>query len=133
MKLELKHIAPYLPYDIKVEFELNYHSDYIPNETKDYEYKGICVLHQVDFEWISEFKTYKPILRPLSDLTKEIQIGEYFMTFKEHLQRMFPAESMHTNIATWSYRVVSLLFEWHFDVFQLIPNGLAIDINTIEQ
>ena len=30
------------------------------------------------------------------------------------------------------YIEVVKLFEWHFDVFGLIPEGLAIDINTLE-
>ncbi len=31
------------------------------------------------------------------------------------------------------YKVVKKLFEWHFDIFGLIPAGLAIDINTLKR
>ncbi len=30
-----------------------------------------------------------------------------------------------------NYIVMEKLFEWHFDVFKLIPEGLALDINTL--
>ena len=30
-------------------------------------------------------------------------------------------------------KVMDKMLEWHFDVFNLIDKGLAIDINTLEQ
>jgi hypothetical protein len=29
--------------------------------------------------------------------------------------------------------VIQILFEYHFDIFNLIPQGLAIDINTLNK
>ena len=31
------------------------------------------------------------------------------------------------------YKLHELLFEWHFDVFNLIEKGLALDISTLKQ
>lgn len=72
-----------------------------------------------------------PILQPLSSLNQKKQIAEHYMTYKEHLLRLFPGETVGINIATWSHRAVEWLRQWHFDVFGLIEQGLAIDINTI--
>ena len=67
-----------------------------------------------------------------TELNKKIQIAEHFMTFKEHLRRLFPAESIGTNIATWSNRSVEWLCEYHFDIFGLINKGLAISYSDVQ-
>lgn len=64
-KLELKHIAPYLPYGLKVEFN-----------RKIYPKKRECQVLTINTlrlceEAPSKF-SIKPLLRPLSDLYKEI-------------------------------------------------------------
>lgn len=84
-KLELKHLAPYLPYDLRV-----CHEDHIAIIMTFYLPAGN---HNHDL-WVVEmedekerylscsvnFKEVKPILRPLSDLTKEIEVdGEKFI------------------------------------------------------
>lgn len=77
MELELKHLAPYLPYGLRVK-------------TEDGMFKvigwvddiGICL--DTMYYGANAISTYKPILRPLSDLTKEIEhIGERFVPIKE--------------------------------------------------
>jgi hypothetical protein len=79
MKLELKHLAPYLPY------ELNGIVEYSEDD------KQIIKLHTEDgqnnvvgiADWFRGY-TCKPILRPLSDLTKEIEVnGEKFVPIVE--------------------------------------------------
>ena len=32
---------------------------------------------------------------------------------------------------SYPYGMIDLLCKWHFDVFGLIPKGLAVDINSI--
>lgn len=39
-------------------------------------------------------------------------------------------EIHYTKFIKW--KIMELLFEFGFDVFGLIPQGLAVDINTIE-
>lgn len=142
MKLELKHIAPYLPYKVNV----------IHNTSNiKFEVKGVkfgvksCNLFLKELRLPQSLWKFKPILRPLSDLTKEIQIAEYYMTYKEHIQRMFnlrmyqfkDAKIYSLNYGVFidftelPYNVVEKLLSWHFDVFGLITQGLAIDINTL--
>lgn len=156
MKLELKHLAPYLPYGLKCQFIEDMREDFgwqdwvgdieIFNKGSIWTYGGyadpdlLIPLGEGDLSGfiIRNGNTYssvgdsvKPILRPLSDLTKEIQIAEYYMTFKSHLKRIYPSETIGLNPATWSYRSVEWLLGYHFDVFGLIDKELAIDINTL--
>lgn len=77
--------------------------------------------------WKNEFGS-KLILRPLSDLTKEIEVnGEKFVP-----RSKFFGNPLDYIITKNSYEVVQQLISWHFDIFGLIDAGLAIDINTLK-
>jgi len=142
MKLELKHLAPYLPYRLKgictwehlnkdFEVELYSASSNILNISSPFGGN--------DYVEINEFK---PILRTLSDLIKEIQHnGEKFVpinTIKiftdlnhfEYVERFIYDEETFGLLPYW---VMELLLEWNFDIFGLIPHGLAVDINTLNK
>ena len=90
MKLELKHLAPYLPYDLKVKYTNKYnHSQIITlvgvmnhiTKGKDIQVE-LCNKNLIHF--FSKIEGVKPILRPLSDLTKEIEVnGERFVPLVE--------------------------------------------------
>jgi hypothetical protein len=140
MKLEIKHLAPYLPYGLKIEChsekEINIEGNFI---SKMVELSKNAVTDNFGMNWTLEIK---PILRPLSDLTKEIEVnGERFVP----LERLFEVESSidrHLNyleieqqskigMKYISFGIVQKLFEWHFDVFGLIEKELAININTL--
>ena len=130
MKLELKHLAPYLPFCLKGNYEV---SEVVPSAKFELRNKELRT-DNVDF-----FLNYaKPILRPLSDLTKEIEVNG--KKFVPHIKlggrtnlKDYDIEYLSKNIDNMSYGLVSKLIEWHFDVFGLIEKGLAIDINTLPQ
>jgi len=169
--LELKHIAPYLPYGLKVQYEgiLNgkelkeydksepllsdpYSEEYIEfwrNRREDIGLK-ISKIKEVKFYnnyikfYVGRHHGYlkplylgdfKPILRPLSLLTKEIEhLGERFVPYDTNIftkYRMNTLHPKHINIVGMPYWCVQKLIEWHFDVFGLIEKGLAVDINTL--
>ena len=114
MKIELKHLAPYLPYELtfvienETEFSTNGfdvefdNDNYIPNGV--YQLTGInyansylpdCVMykaiHHTDTsrDGYAQITDTKPILRPLSDLTKKIEVnGEKFVPLQK-LCRLF--------------------------------------------
>lgn len=160
MKLELKHLAGYLPYGLKIRYIQR-------NETHDLEHHNIMSI-------CSYQNHLKPILRPLSDLTKEIEVnGEKFVPMEELVRIMHPNEvfiSLETstarnlqsvrykyhrgrntvcdtinvyteelnqgskycfNIVNTDWWIIQKLLEWHFDIHGLIENNLAIDINTL--
>lgn len=122
MKLELKHLAGYLPYGLKYK---NTKNDNIHTaRTLSTE------INMVDFGWGDAMDMHEviPIFRPLSDLTKEIEHnGEKFVP-KDWLNKNFIGETIGLNIATWSHRAVEKLREWKFDIFELIPNNLAVPV-----
>ena len=87
---------------------------------------------------------YKPILHPLSDLTKPIEHnGEKFVPMVE-LGRIFKLNVaeycvIEQNIKykefapdNFRFSVVMQLIEWHFDIAFLIEKGEAIDVNTLK-
>ena len=80
---------------------------------------------------------FKPILRPLSDLTQNELIQELGTTIghldwitieRDHWIRFYSHEYWLNDIP---YVMYKYLIKNHFDVFGLIKKGLAIDINTI--
>ena len=147
MKIELKHIAAYLPYDFQVYVDRLQKSLTIItlNKSKN--------LVQVIYDDRSEGQTVlglklehvKPILRPLSDLLEKLdffEIGDdsnYSIEFDhgnikliENLESIADNKS-YFDIQFLPYAVVQQLIEWHLDIFGLIPAGLAISIHDVEQ
>ena len=126
MKLELKHLAPYLPYGLKNQRAFH-KPKVIDGIVGNKVYFGDTVL------FINQIE---PILRPLSDLTKEIKVNGNLFTPNHHpLFKIFISADMDWFIDNCPFFVdygqVQKLLEWHFDIFGLIELGLAIDINTI--
>jgi len=143
-KLELKHLAPYLPYGVKIGRHIR-SNDLIIVLMNSYHISGF---------FNNEYIYFKPILRPLSDLTEEqllelVSIKGYkdiapTIDYKfKIVQKPFGKIWKITKLDDWaliisfneperlSYKLFSKLIEWHFDVFGLIEKGLAIDINTL--
>ena len=145
--LELKHIVPYLLYKIDILIKrLKYPvSEYIEKLSLS----NIGVIE-------NKLYNVKLVLRPLSDLTKEIEIdGEKFVPIDKILDthsfisdihiskfRKFKIiqEQIHIlkDIKELGYKYcdywfLQYLFEWHFDISGLIEQGLAVDINTINK
>lgn len=111
-------------------------------------------------------KLHKPILRPLSDLTKEIEVnGERFVPIVELLKLAYPKwfedhkegrysivnhssdgyprawVEVHATVSIMintsfiedeKYWIVQKLYEWKFDVKNLIGQNLSVDINALK-
>ena len=115
MKLELKHLAPYLPYNLYMKHNSNEEPLIASINLTDRFYSMPTAI----------LENFKPILRPLSDLNNPefYGLGE---NKKEYIIGKGYSADLIWDI--WEY-----LFENHFDVFGLIENNLAIDINTLKQ
>jgi|688.fasta_scaffold780922_2 hypothetical protein len=150
----MKNLAPYLPYDLKFLYHGNIYKMRWINRFGDIDYDS-----QIDFIepfppniFNKELDLVKLIFRPLSDLTKEIEVnGERFYPLEKLTEIFggrpisFDGNCFYTKIQESVVRkkedavplhfsqldAFNKLFEWHFDVFGLIENGLAIDINTL--
>lgn len=144
MKLELKHLAPYLPYGLKVR-RMSDHNSPINNFTLQGLSTNGCYGSEDITPW--EFEKCKPILRPLSELNREdVSVGDnkyegYFHfleeTYLNHTEGIEHLKRIANEDSRWMYSINLYLYqhllEWHFDVFGLIDEGLAIDVNTLNQ
>ena len=152
-RLELKHLAPYLGYAIKMyQEELN---------------SKVCIPWVLKPDAVISVleNQNKPILRPLSDLVKQIEInGEKFIPAEElikiGIQKGYiedPAPSIEIDyrivkkpfgkvlkvekVDKWLIYlsfdepsrakkwIIDKLYEWHFSID--IPEDLYVDINTL--
>jgi len=132
MKLELKHLCSYLPYGLMLSAEYMWPGCKIPLVVANYSSdmrNGINATEAIE-------RGAKPILRPLSDLTKEIEHnGERFVPviewgWVEDINRFNHNYFKYRFESYWKFEQ---LINHHFDVFGLIEKGLAIDINTLEK
>lgn len=171
MTLELKHIAPYLPYGVMLGSPA-YRNGRISKIRLEGRHLGKNGLEDLRF--------YKPILRPLSDITGEDLISLFDIAYKqvygdidkdldnfhfhgwdgelnfgltvmdEMFEYGFSMDFEDSKDFRLSYRnkdslcenstmkidkleLFSKLFEMNFDIFGLIDQGLAIDINTLNE
>jgi hypothetical protein len=152
MKLEIKHLVPYLPHALKMKV--------VDTSFYKYDIMTLCDkggLSNVGLSCVIDEPQYlKPILRPLSDLNKELFIngGFGFIPSKrivnEYLHTSFWGENEigmgvldkerkminlcfigNEIVGECPYMIYQNLCEWHFDIFNLIGQGLAVDINTL--
>lgn len=127
-KLTIKELAPYLPYEIGVAKE-GFATQY---------FKVNAFLNVYDAIILDDFK---PLLRPLSDLTSEIKHkGEKFVPAEllneeipnspnyDWLKDTYTKKDLSHSIIEWC--VMDKLISWHFDVFGLIERGLALPIKN---
>jgi len=142
MKLELKHLSCYLPYGLKMK-----RNGFIGELLTIKQPKEDSLVDYYEFQvstsdwWennVDDLNPYKPILRPLSDLTKEIEVnGETFVPIEEYdYLRLDEISTLVGGCNAMKFiqaRELELLYEMHFDIYGLIEKGLAIDINTLNQ
>jgi len=130
MKLELKHLSPYLPYGLKLNTLENemYLIDY-KNKKIESTFRG----HLIN---IYEWDEIQPILSPMSDIEsshsrflEEMQgLGQ---TIEYHNGSFYDGNASFDDAEWLPYCCFEILLRENFDVFGLITAGLAIDINTL--
>ena len=84
---------------------------------------------------------FKLILRPLSDLDKEVEHnGERFTPLNRLIAEFgsnFLSSSLlciknYLDLDGTPYACLKYLIEWHFDIIGLLQKGEAIDVNTLD-
>ena len=138
MELELKHLVGYLPYGLKIiNIELHVNGFRSKHSIKNLVLTPSNLeIGLKDVDGIKE----KPILRPLSDLNK--YCGDLGFTPNRKLSELgFGMDNfdedytfedfLNADILNNSFAFIQKLLEWHFDIYGLIENGLAIDKNTL--
>lgn len=139
MGLEIKHLAPYLPYHLKViSDQLVHNKSYemvLSNRSSSFS-NGLTMTN------ILEFKA-KPVLKPFAQI-RDIVDAIIYRFNKENIKQvekiefnnlcgfvLFGLESddgCEVGMPYWAYEMV---FEGHYDVFGLIPEKLAVDKATL--
>jgi hypothetical protein len=94
---------------------------------------GAIVMHSISGRHVILFANIKPILRCLSDMTEqemqECGNMEYDFSDDPDLNKWEPKDFE----IGLSPRQFAWLLSKHFDLFDLIPDGLAIDKSTLKQ
>ena len=154
MKLELKHLAPYLPYGLKIKA---YDNIWNLDGYRVSAIKPLVVVNQHSLT-SSHLREVKPLLRPISSMTKEeayefgillmgeadmedkeVGIGEMRLmgatyptiVYKDKEDEEYSITIQFSSVGISGidlvpYEAYEWLFDHHFDVFNLIENNLAI-------
>lgn len=136
-KIELKHLAPYLPFGLKM-----------CNYEKKLEFLLLSLSPNSDIDIISTDEVYDgengkgtnlyyfdrqqfyPILKPLSQLTEQevakVEIALGGLSNFGILTRIQQEVLFYSN-----YNMIEYLLSNHYDIFGLIEKGLAVDAKTL--
>lgn len=144
--IKLHEICGYLPYGMKVRWcdgkvdKINPRIDYDAKNEGEIDLQlFLFVIHETDTP-----EDLKPLLRPLSGLTKEIEHnGKRFVPIVKLLQEYcFDTNQMTEQEINeyaesmieidMSYMTAQMLMEWHFDIHGLIDRNLALNLNDYE-
>jgi len=151
MELEIKQLAPYLPYGLKVISATRE----IYSSSNIWELEGLVRgnIYLKELTYPADIFNVKPILRPMSDLTSvygdeyinehsinmligrnngygDITISQFAKTLCLEVE-VDDSSSVKQIEFDMILTISNQLFKGHYDVFGLIEQGLAIDINTI--
>jgi hypothetical protein len=133
-ELELKHILPYLPYKLKCNEKWTLISLSSLEDHAMFDYSA-----RFDGENKKGYIQFlKPMLRPMSDLFKDIVHNERKVNVSILLKRSLESSSVKsgkflyplTEPLAMPYFLIQVLFEYHFDVFGLTEKGLAEPIKN---
>ena len=131
--LTLEHLAPYLPYGLKWSLQgiKEFVMTGITNET-------LFTKEGAVWRWNKHEdlpQAMSPILRRCEDLLLDEwkSLDELSSTETQtELYKIANTSDREWVLSYTSYGFVQFLLKNHFDIFGLIPKGLAIDINTLK-
>ena len=128
-KLELKHLAPYLPYGIDTLYRL---SDVIGIVNRDE------IRHKkLSTDSVSFVLNYcKPILRPLSEIKQFEDIMDEFSEYSwDAFENHFFCDLLGRSLNCFdvvNFTIMELCFKHHLDIFGLIDKGLAVSYSDVQ-
>ena len=128
MKLEVKHLTPYLPYGIQIQYKER-SGDLFTEELFHIQTKILPSKKQfISVNKMLPLTNVKPILRPISSMNEEeCAIYNEIQSMCHSVTNKF-YDQCYTQAA-----LIDFLASRHFDMFGLIVSDLAIDINTLNQ
>ena len=139
MKNRNIEIIHHIAHGVEIQIQ-NWLNDYVGIKKGEvigcYFLDGLLHLEYVGGHAGKSLNICKLMLRPLSELTNEIEInGQKFVPFQligkafpDIIPLLFEAINEKRNIETLPYQIIEFLLSWHFDIFGLIPAGLAVKL-----
>ena len=135
MKLELKHIAPYLPYDLKIEYIM-----YGLKKISEISLLSPFGLALYNNHWRA-FEMVKPILKDIDDFDPSekrseveefVGIGNWCEAYDEYMD-IFEDNigSSEALVLQAPQPIFNYFLSQHYDVFGLISKGLAISESEV--
>ncbi len=136
-KLELKDVAPYLPYGLTFRYDEE-PSEYVMIGLKCNRIKLSEVTEDLSDGWVGYNDGWKPILRPLSDIYYNVTGGKVMNDLDCDLKTVHELWDFYDKENTFElndllYKTYQIVLQNHFDVFRLIEKDLAININDLKQ
>lgn len=130
MKLEVKHLAPYAPYGVRVILGTTERD--LTAISLDSPYCFVTAHKGSREKQMVGIENVKPILRPLSDLPKQNGDDDnYNYLGIVNFAHAFSLDGKEVGVLAMPYLFIEELFKEHYDVFGLIKKGLAIDISDV--
>jgi len=131
MELEIKHLAPYLPYGLKLQYVVreNVEKAGIMCSISHYESETHPTRVSIDFNSEEHIWMFKPILRPMEDLKYYVDfLNTYYVDFSVKEGCLVKRK----NEGFARLNELEFLFKNHFDVFGLIDAGLAVSVSRAD-
>ena len=127
-------LAPYLPFELQVKSIDIFEND--PTFTMTIKEGG---RRNATIDWIlREHENFKPILKPLGDLTKDEKTCDEINEFLEPNgleinNFLLLKNSLNAVAISWEemQNVLNILYREHYDVFGLINKSLAVSIHDV--
>jgi hypothetical protein len=126
MKLTQEHLAAYLPYDVNVFYKDLRRSSRFPDGEK-------FKLNPYNMGYANqEHLEFKLLLHPIESITKEIEFDGRIIEPFNYINEIKESVALHShNYMIYHplllpYDVVQILLSMHIDIFNLIPNNLAL-------
>lgn len=136
MKLELKHLTPYLTYGLQIKDKdqiLNLNTFYNHILPEEYHKKfGKIGLEQILYD-----DYLKIILKPISDFQNILDVKEFIGfawcdAYDDYFDAWFnDICNIEKLILQCPYNVFNYFVSQHYDVFNLIKNNLAVSIHDV--
>lgn len=136
-KLTIEILSAYYPYSVKIQHATTKSHFWTLGHEEHPDYINI----RAAFLCQNYGPSPKLVLHPLSDLTKIIEhngervIVEYIIKSRtnednwDKIEMYLWEEDCIQHLPLW---VAEILLKYHFDIYSLIPAGLAVDINTVK-
>ncbi|KAF5065910.1 hypothetical protein DSECCO2_269010 [anaerobic digester metagenome] len=139
-ELELYKLSYYMPHVIECIADDGFRGVLMQLALKEIDFDfQVKLADGNNFQW-RYLEGVKPILRPLSDLKVEINQNGKIFTPNNWINENYIGAKYDNGLKTLfgfktyqhlPFALFQKLLEWHFDIFNLIDKGLAVDINTL--